>query len=93
MQDLLEKILTILEVQDAKIKALEKELEAYGGGFETVLETVYDNAYEKDYGKRTSFKKLQTIGSSYKFLPTHCHHTRTGYLHRDVKATRLDERF
>jgi len=44
MQEVLEKIMAILEAQDAKIKALEKQIEAYGGGFDTVLETVYSGA-------------------------------------------------
>ena len=44
MQEVFEKIMAILEAQDAKIKALEKQIEAYGGGFDTVLETVYSGA-------------------------------------------------
>ena len=50
MQEVLEKILGLLEAQDAKIKALEKQLEVYGNGFSTVLDTVYNDAYAKDLG-------------------------------------------
>jgi len=42
MQELLEKILAIVEAQDAKIKALEKQIEAFGGGIDTLIETAYN---------------------------------------------------
>ena len=41
MQETLEKILSILEAQDAKIKALEAQIEAMGGGVDTLIETIY----------------------------------------------------
>jgi hypothetical protein len=50
MQEVLTKILAILEAQDAKIKALEAELKAYGDGFGTVLDSVYNQADKEHYG-------------------------------------------
>jgi hypothetical protein len=41
MQEVLEKILAILEAQDAKIKSLEAQLEAYGGGLDTLIENAH----------------------------------------------------
>ena len=50
MQEVLEKILSLLEAQDAKIKALEAQLEAYGGGMDTLIECAYSTADNDRYG-------------------------------------------
>lgn len=50
MQEVLEKILAILEAQDAKIKALEAQLEAYGGGIDTLTQTVFNAADKEHFG-------------------------------------------
>jgi len=44
MQEVFEKIMAILEAQDAKIKALEKQLEACGGGINTLVDVAYNQA-------------------------------------------------
>jgi hypothetical protein len=49
MEEILKKIMAILEAQDAKIKALEAQIEAFTGGFDTVLETVYDDVDGKRF--------------------------------------------
>jgi len=42
MQDTLQKIMAILEAQGARITALEKQLELYTGGTDTLIDTVYN---------------------------------------------------
>jgi hypothetical protein len=49
MQEILERIFAVLEAQDAKIKALEAKLKAFTGGFDTVLETIYDDVDGKRF--------------------------------------------
>lgn len=49
MEEIIKKILAILEAQDAKIKALEAQIEAFTGGFDTVLETVFDEVDGKRF--------------------------------------------
>jgi len=44
-KELLEKILAVLEAQDAKIEALEKSLEAMGDPIDTLIDTLY---HDKD---------------------------------------------
>ena len=66
MKEVLDKILAILEAQDAKIKALEAELKTYGDGFDTVLGTVYqdkDDAWFNEFAG-----KHQAKFESYLFL-------------------------
>ena len=41
MKEVLDKILAILEAQDAKIKALEAELKTYTGASDTLIDTIY----------------------------------------------------
>jgi len=43
MNEVFEKIMAILEAQDAKIKALEKQIEVYGGGMDTLLDVAYSD--------------------------------------------------
>jgi hypothetical protein len=51
MQEVFEKIMAILEAQDAKIKALEKQLEAYGGGVDTLIDVAYSQADKNCFNK------------------------------------------
>lgn len=51
-KEMLEKILAILEAQDAKIKALEAQLEAYGGGVDDLVDTMNN---DKDEGLFNEF--------------------------------------
>jgi len=52
MNEVFEKIMAILEAQDAKIKALEKQIEVYGGGMDTLLDVAYS---DKDREKMCYF--------------------------------------
>ena len=51
MQELLEKIMAILEAQDAKIKALEAQLEASGSDMGTLIDVAYNQADRENYGE------------------------------------------
>ena len=65
MKEVLEKILAILEAQDAKIKALEAELEAYTGGTDTLIDTIYqdkDSAWFNEFSGRHRAKFEPYLG-------------------------------
>ena len=65
MQDVLNKILAILEAQDAKIKALEAELKAYTDGTDTLLDTIYmdkDAEYYQGFSDRHRSKFEPYLG-------------------------------
>ena len=51
MKEVLDKILAILEAQDAKIKALEAELKVYSEGTDTLIDTIYEDKDSQWYNE------------------------------------------